>query len=186
MSVSGIKFLFRIASLLVNVAVALALVGVILFFLLPRLLNWDLQVVLSGSMEPALPVGSVAFVRPVDSEAVAVGDIITYHPQASPDFVTHRVVEVVREGGSLSFVTKGDANDEPDNYIVPADNVVGTVRWAIPYLGYLAERLRTPQAFLLLVAVPGALIIAGEVWNIVRALRRGKSEQLGARLGRDP
>jgi signal peptidase len=187
MSVSGIRFLFRIASLLANVAVALALSTVILLFLLPRLLNWDLQVVTSGSMEPALPVGSMTFVEPTAADHVTVGDMLAYRLPAEPTKqVTHRVVEVVREGGSLSFVTKGDANDNPDSDIVPAENVIGKVRWDIPYLGYLAERLRTPQGFLVFVGIPGILIIAGEVWNIIRVVRRGESGQLSARPGRDP
>ncbi len=182
-----VSLVFRLARWLVTAGLVLGLVGVMLFFTVPRLFGWELQVVLSGSMEPALPVGSVTFVEPTAADQVRVGDMLTYRLPAEPTMqVTHRVVEVVREGGSLSFVTKGDANDKPDSYIVPADDVVGTVRWDIPYLGYLVERARTPQAFLLIVGIPGLLIIAGEVWNIVRVLRRGKSAQLGARLGRDP
>jgi signal peptidase len=166
-------FLFRIASLLVNVAVALVLVGIILFFLLPRVFDWDVQVVMSGSMEPAMPVGSVVLVRPVDAEAVAVGDIITFRQQGSPDFVTHRVVEVVNEE-SLSFRTRGDANEEPDTSLVPADALRGRVWVTIPYLGYVAQHARQPWGFLLLVGVPGSLIISGELFHIFTALRRGR------------
>jgi signal peptidase len=174
--VSGVKFLFRIASLLVNVAVALALVGVILFFLLPRVLHWDMQVVMSGSMEPAMPVGSVVLVRPVDPEAVAVGDIITFRQQGSPDFVTHRVVEVLEEE-SLSFRTRGDANEEPDTSLVPASALRGRVWVTIPYLGYVAQHAHQPWGFLLLVGVPGGLIIAGEIFHIFSTLRRGRQEK---------
>jgi signal peptidase len=181
MSVSGIKLVFRIASLLVNIAVALALVSVILFFLLPRLLNWDLQVVLSGSMEPALPVGSAILVRPVDPQAVSVGDIITYRQQTSPDFVTHRVVEINREGSALSFHTKGDANEDPDALLVPAEAVEGRVWVNIAYLGYVAQHMRQPWGFLLLVGVPGTIIIAGEVRNIVRDVRQERRKRLAAR-----
>ncbi len=173
MFVSGIRFLFRIASLLVSVAVALALVGVILFFVVPRVLQWDMQVVLSGSMEPAMPVGSVVLVRPVDPEAVALGDIITFRQQGSPDFVTHRVVEVVNEE-SLSFRTRGDANEEPDTSLVPADALRGRVWVTIPYLGYVAQHVRQPWGFLLLVGLPGGLIIAGELFRIFTTLRRGR------------
>ena len=173
MFVSGIKFLFRIASLLVSVVVALALVGVMLFFLLPWVLHWDVQVVLSGSMEPAMPVGSVVLVRPVDPEAVAVGDIITFRQHGSPDFVTHRVVEVLNEE-SLSFRTKGDANEEPDTSLVPADALRGRVWVTIPYLGYVTQHARQPWGFLLLVGVPGSLIIAGELFHIFTTLRRGR------------
>ncbi len=185
MSTSAFKRLIRVLGLLVNVAVTLALIGVILFFVLPRLLHWDLQVVLSGSMEPALPVGSAILVRPVDPQAVSAGDIITYRQQGSPSFVTHRVVEVERQGPALGFRTKGDANEDPDSYTVPAENVEGRVWVDIPYLGYVAQHVRGSWGFLLLVGVPGAIIIAGEVWNIVSVLRKGKSGQLDTRPGRD-
>lgn len=169
---SKLRFLFHMVGLLVSAVVALALVGVILLFVLPRLFNWEIQVVLSGSMEPALPVGSVILVRPVDPQAVSVGDIVTYRPQGATDFVTHRVVEVNREGSDLSFRTQGDANKAPDPAAVAPDAVEGRVWTSIPYLGYAARYARNLWGLLFLVGVPGALIISGELWNIVKAVRR--------------
>lgn len=173
MIVSSFRLLVRLVGLLVSAVVALALVGIILFFVVPRVLHWDVQVVMSGSMEPAMPVGSVVLVRPVDAEAVAVGDIITFRRQGSPDLVTHRVVEVVH-GDSLSFRTRGDANEEPDTSLVPADALRGRVWVTIPYLGYVAQHARQPWGFLLLVGLPGGLIIAGELFRIFTTLRRGR------------
>jgi len=167
--------------LLVNAVVALALVGVILLFILPRLLNWEIQVVLSGSMEPALPVGSAILVRPVAPQAVSVGDIITYRPQGATDFVTHRVVEVNREGSALSFRTQGDANKGPDPAAVAPDAVEGRVWASIPYLGYVARYARHLWGFLFLVGVPGAFIISGELWNIVKAVRRERRNRAQVR-----
>lgn len=183
MSIPGFKRLFRVLGLLVNVVVALTLVAIILFFALPRLLHWDLQVVLSGSMEPALPVGSVVFVRPVDPEAISVGDIITYRHQGSPDFVTHRVLEINREGSDLGFRTKGDANDDPDAAAVPVAAVEGRVWVNIPYLGYVAQYVRQSWGFLLLVGVPGTIIILGEVRNIVGAVHRERQKRLSTEQG---
>lgn len=182
-----LNLVFRLLGWLVTAALALGLLSVMVFFMAPRLLGWELQVVLSGSMEPALPVGSVTFVESTAPDQVEVGDMLAYRLPGDPGRqITHRVVEVAREGSSLSFRTKGDANDKSDNYIVPADNVVGTVRWDVPYLGYLVERLRTPQGFLVLVGMPGLLIIAGEVWNIIRVLKGDKPKELGARSVRGP
>ena len=174
MSTSGFKRLFRVLGLLVNAVVALALVGIISFFLLPRLLHWNVQVVLTGSMEPALPVGSVILVRPVDPQAVSVDDIITYRRQGSSDFVTHRVVDISGEPSALTFRTKGDANKDPDASSLPGDAVEGRVWLNIPYLGYVARYARQPWGLLLLVAVPGSLIIASEVWNIVGEVKKRK------------
>lgn len=172
--------------LLVNAVVALALVGVILLFILPRLLNWEIQVVLSGSMEPALPVGSAILVRPVAPQAVSVGDIITYRQKGSTDFVTHRVVEVNREGSALSFRTQGDANEGPDPAAVAPDAVEGRVWASIPYLGYVARYARHLWGFLFLVGVPGAFIISGELWNIVKAVRRERRNRPRVKQQEEP
>jgi len=177
---SKFKALFRVVGLLVNVVVALALVGVIFLFILPRLLNWEIQVVLSGSMEPALPVGSAILVRPVDPQAVSVGDIITYRQKGSTDFVTHRVVEVNREGSALSFRTQGDANGGPDPAAVAPDAVEGRVWASVPYLGYVARYARHLWGFLFLVGVPGAFIISGELWKIGKAVRRERRKRAQA------
>jgi len=185
-SLSNFRALFRVVGLLVNVVVALALVGVILLFILPRLLNWEIQVVLSGSMEPALPVGSAILVRPVDPQAVSVGDIITYRQKGSTDFVTHRVVEVNREGSTVSFRTQGDANGGPDPAAVAPDAVEGRVWASIPYLGYVARYARHLWGFLFLVGVPGAFIISGELWNIVKAVRRERRKRARARRREAP
>lgn len=159
--------------------VVVILISVIALFMIPRLLGWQLVVVLSGSMKPTLPVGSVAFVEPRDAASVQVGDILTFRvPEDSSNRskdkivqVTHRVVEILPQGQGLGFRTQGDANNGPDGYIVPGRNVVGTVSWHVPYASYLADRLRSRLGFLLLVAVPGMLLIAGEVRTIVREVQ---------------
>ncbi len=171
------RWLFSLATWLATAVAAVGLIGVMVFFMMPRLLGWELVVVQGGSMEPALPVGSVMFVAPVDGRDVRVGDIVSYRlPDMTPSEtrVTHRVVDVIREEGGLAFRTKGDANDAPDNYIVPASEVLGRVRWHIPWLGYLAPYLRTPVGFLTLIGIPGTFLIISEVFNIFTTLRRGR------------
>lgn len=163
----------------------LALIGVIAFFMVPRLIGWQLVVVLSGSMEPTLPVGSVAFVQPCDAGSVRTGDMLTFRlPEGVTASmtgknvqVTHRVVEVFRKNGALAFRTKGDANKSPDQWTVAAGDVVGTVRWDIPYLGMVADHLRTKLGMLLLVLVPASLIIVGEVRNIIREVRKMRAKK---------
>ena len=54
------------------VAVAMLLAGV-------RLVGITPYAVLSGSMEPAFPVGSMIYVKAVDPESIEVGDPITFY-----------------------------------------------------------------------------------------------------------
>jgi signal peptidase I, archaeal type len=78
--------------------------------------------IVSGSMEPTLPVGSIVF--ETDAENLKPGDIITFQ-QANDDHPTTHTFIGYAEDGSL--MTKGDANPTPDVHDVPLtqDDVLG-------------------------------------------------------------
>ena len=106
----------------------------------PLLLGLRPQIVVSGSMEPAVPVGSLAYVRPSrDAGDVRVGDIIVYQAGETMS-VLHRVIRTDKEEGS--FVTKGDANSTEDPGTVSYDRYRGTMVFAVPLAGYLAAALQ--------------------------------------------
>lgn len=109
-------------------------------FLAPRLFGIKPFVVLSGSMEPTVPTGSVVFVDTRDRD-VSEGDIITYSLAVSEDegvYVTHRVHAITEDG---LIQTKGDNNEDPDGYLEP-EGVTGTVSFHLPYLGYALDLLQ--------------------------------------------
>lgn len=167
-----LKKVFQVLAALLLVAVILACLGI---FIAPRF-GWQLDIVYSGSMEPTIKVGSLAIIKPVESAAVSEGDIITYAPITDTSIkVTHRVVEVIDGEHGLMFRTKGDANEDPDAYAVPAENVVGSVWMSVPYAGYAMDFVKKPLGFGLLIGLPAILIIGMELKNIflsVRDLRR--------------
>ena len=173
-----IKILFRILGGLATAAVVVIVMTAVGLVVVPRLANWTVLVVLSGSMEPSMPTGGLAFVEPVDPAAIRVGDVVTFpvpgHPGA---LVSHRVTSVEQVAGKPVLVTKGDANDEVDAWRVPASSVKGKVNSSVPYLGHASQLLRTQAGFLLVLVVPGLLIILGELGAIareIRKMRRGK------------
>lgn len=159
---------------LVQAMASAVLVATIAWLVVPRFAGWQPQIVLSGSMEPALPVGSVAFVDHRDPERIRVGDILTFrHPDYPGRLVSHRVVDIEGDGpGGLSFRTKGDANETADPWVVSPDQVVGVVKFHLPYAGYAHRFVRTPAGFALLVGVPASLLVLGELANIVREVRK--------------
>ncbi|HYH32320.1 MAG TPA: signal peptidase I [Pseudonocardia sp.] len=100
--------------------------------------------VLSGSMEPALPVGSTVVVRPRPVSEIAVGDVITFTDRdksGGTRVVTHRVIGV--EPGPR-FRTMGDANDAPDPGVVEAADVQGVQWYVVPWVGLIRDRLISP------------------------------------------
>jgi len=161
-----------------NITLVWLLVMVVAMFLLPQF-GWRFDAVLTGSMEPDLSVGGVVLIKPVAPLDIIPGDIIAYH--SGEDIVTHRVLEVVTGAGEPSFVTKGDANEDPDPSPVAATSVVGRVAFDVPYLGYLAAFVKTRLGLLLTILLPGLAIIGLELkslWQVVlkkKAVPKGGS-----------
>ncbi len=128
-------------------------------------------VVLTGSMEPTYPVGSITFVEPYEpaTDVLAVGDpIMFWSPADTTETVTHRIVEVRTDG----LVTRGDANNVVDDWVVPHEAVLGTVRWHVPYLGYGTAWLQQGNAAMLALGGTAALFVLNEIAHIARAVRR--------------
>lgn len=99
----------------------------------PRAFGTKLVVIRTGSMAPALEVGSLCYVT--REEKVREGDIITFYLDEDT-VVTHRVVSVESDG---TYVTKGDQNEAVDMNRVSQEDVIGTVRLHIPWLGYFVQ-----------------------------------------------
>jgi len=99
----------------------------------PRLFGVDFRAIITGSMTPEIPVGSLVVIVPAKAEKIKVGDDISF-VTAGEKVVTHRVVEIDREKNE--FTTWGIAND-PSARDAPSkyENILGVVRLHIPVLG---------------------------------------------------
>jgi hypothetical protein len=76
---------------------------------------------------------------------------------------------VVTDNG-LAFMTIGDANEDPDHWVIPASAVLGKVQHRVPYLGYVADALRDRGTFYLFVGIPLVMLIVSESVNLSREL----------------
>ncbi|HVK29438.1 MAG TPA: signal peptidase I [Nocardioides sp.] len=149
-----------------------AVAAVALAVAIPRIAGGTPYTVLTGSMEPDLPPGTLVVVRPVDPEDIALGDVITFQLESGkPTVATHRVVAVgTRLDGEQVFTTRGDANGTPDRNPVRAVQVQGRLWYSVPYLGHLNSVLtgRQRQSAVLVVA---ALLVGYAAFMFVAALR---------------
>lgn len=147
----------RVGTLAVGVVVmcAVALVGM-------RLAGFRTFTVMSGSMEPNLPVGAMIYVKPVDYKTLKVGDVISYVAGDDKTIVTHRIDEIEVDGADanvLRFRTKGDANATADSKLVHYKNVLGTPIITIPFIGYFAHNIQQPPGVYIALVV-GTLLLA--------------------------
>ncbi len=128
-----------------NITGGLLLILVILLCIpltIPRLFGCQIYHVISGSMEPAIPTGSIVYVRDVEADKVEENDVIAYYSDTDTGaIITHRVVKNRVINGE--FVTKGDANDAEDVTPVSYDRLLGKVVLSIPYLGAVLALVAT-------------------------------------------
>ena len=159
------KLATRTAGLVSGLAVLAAVAYAVLF-----VVGYRPVVVYSGSMEPALGVGSLAVVERVPTEDVRTGDVLTFaDPTQSGRLVTHRVVEVVRrpEGG-LAYRTKGDANTDRDPWTIALPEESGRVAFDLPYVGYALWYAKTREvrtAIVLVVAGLALVLLLRAIWR---------------------
>jgi signal peptidase len=169
---------------LVLLAATATALGVALF---PVITGGSALAVLSGSMSPGLPVGAMAFVRPVDPATVEPGDVITFQraPDA-PELVTHRVLAVDDSSGVPVFTAKGDANEDADIDPVAASAVRGELWFGVAHLGRLSAILHSPKGAGLLVVLVCAVIAAapGPRPGTAKAGPDGTEAEAAAAIGR--
>lgn len=118
--------------MIVAVAAAITVAVVV-----PRIGGATPYTILTSSMRPHLPPGTLVVAKPVRPAAIKVGMVITYQRTSGrPEVVTHRVVEVGRgPDGQPRWHTQGDANPAVDPGWIRPVQVKGRLWYAAPYLG---------------------------------------------------
>lgn len=157
--------------------------------LVPRLAGATPYTVLTGSMQPSYPPGTLVVVRPVQPDEVLAGDVITYQLKSGePTVVTHRVTEVAMGlDGTRVFTTKGDNNGVVDRDPVKPVQVQGKVWYSVPYLGYVNRALSGSQRQTAVMVVSSVLIgyaafmLIGALRDRVRRRRHDSKHVLVAR-----
>ncbi len=166
--------LARPAWILLGTIMCVSVLGLVALGLGPRLGHYRTLTVLSGSMEPEIPTGSVVVVTPKPLREVRVGDVIVFNAPTDGRPVTHRVIEVLEDGNRPLIRTKGDANASADPWNARLlDEPAWEVRTAVPGIGHAVLWLRQPvvrQA-----AVLGAPVLLAVIW-LVQIWRRPREE----------
>jgi len=115
-------------------------------------------VITSKSMSPNINQGDIVILRKTEVQNVQLGEVIAFKVPSPWDSIypsptIHKVVEKWTENNETYFRTKGEANHDPDAWILPAENVISKPVLKIPYLGVLILFVRTLPGFLALTAI---------------------------------
>ncbi|MEZ3433495.1 MAG: signal peptidase I [Lachnospiraceae bacterium] len=163
----------RIASVCGIMGTALIVIVILLCSMLvvPGIFGIHMYNVITGSMEPAIRVGSLIYIHETAPEDIEEEDIIAFYGSAGDGgIITHRVVK--NNAVSGMFRTKGDANAGEDPTPVSYDDFIGRVVLAIPHMGKVLTILTSFYGKIAAVCV----IIVGALLNILSS--RYKEELL--------
>lgn len=156
----------------VSMVLLVALVLGCLPLTVPRIFGLHIYTVVSGSMEPAIPTGSLVYVRETAPEQVEAEEVIAFYgARDSASIITHRVVENRVVMGE--FITKGDANQTEDMNPIPYENFIGSVVCSIPALGRAAELFTSHDGKL----IAGAVILAALLMQGLAVLTEKKDKR---------
>lgn len=133
-------------------------------------------IVLTDSMYPEIESGDLIICHTAEAEEIQVNDVIAFFDPAGngSSIVTHRVIEVVEENGTLSFRTRGDNNNTEDRLLVPADNLVGVYQSRIAGAGHIAMFMQSTTGLIICVVLPIILLVA---YDIIRRRSYEKRKQ---------
>ena len=126
----------KVLNIISNIFVYILII-LLIIIIISKIQGIEYKVVLTPSMEPELPVGSLLVIKPTEYEDIKIGDDVTYIRSNSNVVVTHRVIQ--KEDGYIT--TQGIANDIADNPIA-YENVIGVVKFNIPKIGYITIKFR--------------------------------------------
>ncbi|MEG2813841.1 MAG: signal peptidase I [Oscillospiraceae bacterium] len=121
-------------------------------------------IIATGSMEPEIPTNSLIINKKVPSQNLVVGDIITFMeiiPRSDePVPICHRITKIIKTDDGVSFQTKGDMNDKPDEKTCTKDKIVGKVIAISPFAGKIVNFIRSPYGMICFLILPlGAILI---------------------------
>ncbi len=129
--------------------------------LIPRITGATPYTILTGSMKPSMPPGTMVVVRPRPFEAIGVGEVITYQLESgNSTVVTHRVTSVGINGArKRTLQTQGDANQVPDTQPVQPVQVKGVVWYSVPHLGRVTNLISGAQRQIVIYGVVALLLL---------------------------
>jgi signal peptidase I len=140
-----------------------------------KILGFSVFRVVTGSMEPTIPVGAILLNRSADIGSVRVGDIVCYQDERSDMIITHRVVKTEGWGADRRLETRGDANLVSDLGLVDRTNLLGRVVWYTGKESVFTDMLSFlggKTGFLALVVLPVLLIVSLVLQRMGKSIRR--------------
>lgn len=135
----------------------------------PAVFGFRPYIVLSGSMEPTVRTGALAYIDCGGTD-VHTGDIVAYSLKSDVT-VIHRIVDEPEEG---VFITKGDGNSAADFSPVSSSMVVGKMAFSVPYMGRITCFIRSGKGMVLCLCAISAAVVSSVISDLYES---GKTKE---------
>lgn len=143
-----------LTTLLVALGIALAIGLGLRAFGLTALVDY------TDSMKPAISAGDVILDETVPARELRAGQIASIADPASGRLITHRVVSATPEGARVVVVTRGDANDSSERWVLDASEPTKRMVGRVPWVGHVIAWFASPglRSVLMLLAAAAFLL----------------------------
>lgn len=160
----------KIASILETILDVILIAAAVMLLVMP-LCGYKPYVVRSGSMEPVIQTGAIAYINTHDVSPEQ-GEIAAY-TLSNGEVVTHRVMQI--DGDSYTF--KGDANDTEDLSAVSESQIVGTYMFSIPKIGFVLAKIQENKFYMIpILCGVGAILLLCEAGGDEKSSAGSKQE----------
>ncbi|MDO4996905.1 MAG: signal peptidase I [Bacilli bacterium] len=132
-AINGVEYDFKKNMLRKNDIPVIVLL-LIISCLISGKFNYFLIGIGSDSMSPAIHKGDAVLISKHKNNVLKKGEIIAY--RSNGIVIIHRIVQVEKKKNKYYYIVQGDANNTPDNELLPHKEVIGVVKLKIPVIGY--------------------------------------------------
>ena len=117
-----------------SLVIPIIIVAILVYFT-SGYFKYSTVAIASGSMEKEISKGDAVIIKKIGNkyEELEEGQVIAYNYNGV--IIVHRIIEILKSDGEYFVYTKGDANHNPDNYVVKQEMIIGTVKIVLPFLG---------------------------------------------------
>lgn len=141
---------------ILSTLIMVILICIVSILCVPKIMGMETLAVISGSMEPYIPIGSLVIINETSFADLNIGDVVTYRLN-DETLVTHRIESINKE--KKEVITKGDANESNDGNPISFDRIVGKLMWSVPFLGYLTIYMKTPLGIAIMCGIVFILVL---------------------------
>lgn len=134
-------------------------------------------------MKPTLNEQDVVIVKGCKKEELKTGDIITFNRQE--EIISHRIIDIFKDGNKLKIKTKGDNNEIEDNFILEEEDIIGKVCFKLKGIGKLVAFIQNGKGFFSSIAIITIIFIMISMNDNRKNIRKVKRKKYEIKRLRD-